>query len=85
MTPKYEEFEEKTKVTIEVECECDGVCEHLVAEVQKAMQKSYNDGVRDGATNAMDRITSFLQKHYPKEFAQAEREIFQEQKREKLN
>lgn len=86
MTPKYVEEEGRTLVNIEVDCECDGgPCAHVISEVQKAMQKAYNDGVRDGATGAMENVTEFLQKHYPREYQEAERQIRAERAAEKLN
>lgn len=86
MTPKYVEEEGRTRVNIEVDCDCEeGICGHVVKEIQKAMQKAYNDGVRDGATSAMENVTEFLQKHYPREFSEAERQIKAERAAEKLN
>jgi hypothetical protein len=86
MTPTYKEEEGKMLVNIEVDCECEGVaCAHMISEVQKAVQQAYNNGVKDGATSAMENVTDFLQKHYPREYAEAEKQIKAERSTEKLN
>ena len=86
MTPEYKEEEGRMLVNIEVDCECEGgACEHMISEVQKAVQHAYNNGVKDGATSAMENVTDFLQKHYPREYAAAEKQIKAERSTEKLN
>ena len=43
MTPEYKEEEGRMLVNIEVDCECEGgACEHMISEVQKAVQHAYN-------------------------------------------
>lgn len=77
---------ETVRLNINVECECPGgACEHMIVEVQKAVQAAYNHGVRDGATQAMENVTEFLQKHYPREFKEAEKAIMKERAMEKIN
>jgi len=86
MTPTYKEEEDRTLVNIEVDCECEGgPCAHMILEIQKAMQQAYNNGVKDGATSAMENVTDFLQKHYPREYAEAEKQIKAERSAERMN
>ena len=61
------------KVDIEVDCPCEtGICDHALVEVKKALQRSYDQGVYDGAASAMEDFKKVLKSEFPKEFDKAE-------------
>lgn len=62
------------KVDIEVDCPCEiGICDHALVEVKKALQKSYDQGIFDGAHKAMSEFQDALKNEFPKEFEKAAR------------
>ena len=75
MSVEFKHLEDKgIKVDIEVDCPCEvGICDHAFPEVKTALQRSYDQGVADGAANAMEEFKMILKKEYPQEFAKAEK------------
>lgn len=62
------------RINIEYDCECDnGMCQHALDEVQKAIQEAYDRGLRDGTVAAIGGLKEKLKAEFPREFNEAQK------------